>query len=81
MIRHRIQCRATPICTTAAYGSEEIQKQDLTIRSATVSENGRRVRLVIDGLRELFVHALEADGVRSEAGRNPHCCIPMPITR
>ena len=52
----------------SAYGSEEIQKQDLTIRSATVSENGRRVRLVIDGLRELFVHALEADGVRSKEG-------------
>lgn len=33
-----------------------------------MSENGRRVRLVIDGLRELFVHALEADGVRSKEG-------------
>lgn len=52
----------------SAYGSDEIQKQALTIRSATVSENGRRVRLVIDGLRELFVHALDADGVRSKAG-------------
>ena len=52
----------------SAYGSDEIQKQDLTIRSATVSGNGRRVRLVIDGLRELFVHALDADGVRSKAG-------------
>jgi len=59
----------------SAYGSDEIQKQDLQIRSATVSGNGRRVRLVIDGLRELFVHALEADGVRSEAGQpllHPH---------
>jgi hypothetical protein len=53
----------------SAYGSDEIQQQTLTIRSATVSEDKRRVRLVIDGLRELFVHTLEADGVRSTAGR------------
>ena len=52
----------------SAYGSDEIQQQNLTIRSATVSEDKRRVRLVIDGLRELFVHALEADGVRSATG-------------
>ena len=54
----------------SSYGSDEIQKQNLEIRSATVSENGRRVRLVVDGLRELFVHSLEADGVRSEAGQS-----------
>ena len=53
----------------AAYGSDEIQKQNLSIRSATLSDDRRRVRLVIDGLRELFVHALEADGVRSADGQ------------
>ena len=52
----------------SAYGSDEIQQKNLTIRSATVSKDKRRVRLVIDGLRELFVHALEADGVRSTTG-------------
>lgn len=53
----------------AAYGSDEIQKKDLNISSAIVSDDGRRVRLVMQGLRELFVHALKADGVRSEAGK------------
>lgn len=53
----------------AAYGSDEIQKKDLNISSAIVSDDGRRVRLVMEGLRELFVHALKADGVRSEAGK------------
>lgn len=52
------------------YGSEEIQKRDLAIRAATVSDDGRRVRLQVDGLRELFVHELHAAGVRSENGRS-----------
>ncbi len=52
------------------YGSDEIQKQDLTIEEATLSEDGRRVRLKVSGLRELFVHELSADGVQSAAGEN-----------
>ncbi len=52
----------------SAYGSDEIAKQDLTIQSAGVSEDGLRVRLKVKGLRPLFVHELRADGVRSHDG-------------
>ncbi len=52
----------------ATYGSDEILKQQPTITAANVSADGRRVRLQIDGLRELFVHELTAAGVRSQVG-------------
>lgn len=48
----------------STYGSDEIQNQNLTIRSAKVSEDGFRVRLQVDALRECFVHELVAKGVR-----------------
>ncbi len=50
------------------YGSDEIQNKELPIRAAEVSGDRRRVRLKVDGLRELFVHELVAAGVRSESG-------------
>ena len=56
-------------------GSDEIQKMDLVITSATVSEDGLRVRLAINNLRELFVHELTALGIRSRDGEpllHPH---------
>lgn len=52
----------------STYGSDEIQKQNLSVDQATVSDDGRRVRLRVHGLRELFVHELIADGVRSRDG-------------
>ena len=49
----------------APYGSDEIQRKRLTLRSAVVADDAMRVRLVVDGLRELFVHEIVAAGVRS----------------
>ncbi|EAQ78291.1 hypothetical protein [Blastopirellula marina] len=51
-----------------AYGSDEIQKQDLEITKAQVSEDGLSVRLTVSGLRKLFVHELRAEGIRSRKG-------------
>ncbi|MBL9186946.1 MAG: hypothetical protein JNK23_05675 [Opitutaceae bacterium] len=51
-----------------AYGSAEIDTQPLTVTSASVSEDRRRVRLKVDGLRALYVHELRAAGVRSDRG-------------
>ncbi len=50
------------------YGSEEIDTKPLAVRSATVSPDGLSVRLVVDGLREGYVHELHAEGVRSARG-------------
>ncbi len=52
----------------ATYGSDEILERELAIESAEVSDDGLRVRLTVDGLRELFVHELMAAGVRSQSG-------------
>jgi len=52
----------------STYGSDEVQQEKLTIQKAQVSEDGLTVRLHVNGLRELFVHELIAEGVRSESG-------------
>lgn len=53
----------------STYGSDEIAKKTLPIKSVVVSEDGRRVRLKVEGLRELFVHQLDASGVMNERGQ------------
>ncbi len=54
----------------STYGSDEIQDQQLSVRSAQVSADRTRVRLTVDGLRELFVHQIVAEGVRDEKGES-----------
>jgi hypothetical protein len=53
---------------SSAYGSEEIETKPLTITGATLSPDARTVRLKVDGLRELYVHELRAEGIRSTTG-------------
>jgi glucose/arabinose dehydrogenase len=53
----------------SAYGSDEIDRRVLSVGSAGVSADGLSVRLRVDGLRELYVHDLVAEGVRSREGR------------
>ncbi|MBI5773687.1 MAG: hypothetical protein HZA89_08090 [Verrucomicrobia bacterium] len=53
---------------SSAYGSDEIETKPVKIVSATMAKDGRSVRLKAEGLRELFVHELHADGVRSASG-------------
>ena len=53
---------------SSAYGSDEIESDELRVMSATVAKDARSVRLKVAGLRGLFVHELSAKGVRSGAG-------------
>ena len=55
----------------STYGSDEVQARSLAIRSARVSEDGMRVALEVDGLRELFVHELTAHGIRDAETQEP----------
>lgn len=50
------------------YGGQEMDAQTLTIRKIEVSPDGMSARLVVDGLREGYVHELRAAGVRSIDG-------------
>ncbi len=53
---------------SSAYGSPEIENRELKISHVTVEADRRRVRLKVDDLRPLYVHELQANGVRSAAG-------------
>jgi len=52
----------------SSYGSEEVEREELSVTSATLGADGRSVRLVLPGLRRGYVHELHADGVRSRDG-------------
>ncbi len=51
---------------SGAYGSDEIEKKRHKIESATVSADGLSVHLKVANLRELHVHELRAEGLRSK---------------
>ena len=52
----------------ADYGSPEVDESTPTVRSASVSEDGRKVRLVVDGLKVGRVHELWAKKLTSAKG-------------
>ncbi len=52
----------------STYGSEPINIASHTVRTAVVSEDGREVRLVLDGLREGYIYSVAAQGLRSIDG-------------
>jgi len=49
----------------SSYGSPEVDHTEPVIKSATVSDDSKSVRLVIDGLQRGHVHELHAAGLRS----------------
>ena len=51
------------------YGSPVINKETCPVRRVVVSEDGLKVRLVVDGLRKGYIHELKAEGVRSETNK------------
>ena len=55
----------------ANYGSPELDTKPHAIQSATVSEDGREVRLVSDPIRRYYIHELHAEGVRNTDGEPP----------
>lgn len=50
------------------YGSPVINRMSNAVRAVVVSPDGRRARLVVDSLREGYVHEIRMAGVRSEEG-------------
>ncbi|MGB0330690.1 MAG: hypothetical protein ACPGPE_02595, partial [Planctomycetota bacterium] len=53
---------------TQRYGSAELSRENPALREAVPHEDGLGVDLAFDGLREGFVHELDASGVRSADG-------------
>ena len=50
------------------YGSDIIGRQDAPVQSATVLDDGRTVRLVVDNLREGYIHEIKLDSLHSAGG-------------
>lgn len=50
------------------YGSPVIELEDLAIKGVLVSEDGLKVRLVVDGLKEGYIHEINAVGIKSKEG-------------
>ncbi len=53
------------------YGSPAINDQKLNIKGVKVSEDGMRVRIVIENLRNYYLHELSLPGIRSKDGALP----------
>ena len=50
------------------YGSPPINQAAHTIRSVVVSKDGRSARIVVDSLRQGYIHEIRMSGVKSESG-------------
>jgi len=47
------------------YGSPVIDKQKRTIQNITITDDGTKVRLELDGLRKGYIYEIKAEGVRN----------------
>lgn len=50
------------------YGSPIINQENAPVRGLQVSDDGKRVRLVVDNLREKYIHEIKLGNIRSESG-------------
>ena len=53
------------------YGSPTVNEEKLSIKGVKVSEDNKKVRIVIDNLRQYYLHEITSFGVRSQAGNLP----------
>lgn len=52
----------------AVYGSPVTNDEKLAIRGVKVSDDGKKVRVVIDNLRQYYLHEINVGGIRSATG-------------
>lgn len=50
------------------YGSPIINESKLVVKGVKVSDDGMKVRIVVDNLRQYYIHELNVDGIRSRTG-------------
>ncbi|MEH6678906.1 MAG: c-type cytochrome [Sediminicola sp.] len=54
----------------AAYGSPQTNIEDVVIKGVKVSEDGLKVRVVTDGLRQFYVHEIVLSGIKTKENGN-----------
>lgn len=53
------------------YGSPMVNQKENPVRGAQVSEDGLKVRIVVDGLREGYIHTIKPEGILSNTDALP----------
>lgn len=53
------------------YGSTVINQGECDIKAIEVSQNSKKVRLVVDGLKEGYIHEIDVKGIRSALETHP----------
>ncbi len=51
------------------YGSPPVGEKFLNVKGLKLSDDGLKVRLLVDGLRDHFIHEIKADGVKDGEGK------------
>jgi cytochrome c551/c552/glucose/arabinose dehydrogenase len=46
------------------YGSPTVNNQKCTVKGVKVSDDGMKARIIVDGLRQYYIHNITLDGVR-----------------
>ncbi len=54
----------------AAYGSPQTNIEEIKLKGVKVSDDGMKVRVVTDQLRQYYVHEMTLHGVKAEVSRN-----------
>ncbi len=55
----------------AVYGSPTVNEEKLKIKGIKVSEDGTKVRLVVDNLRQYYLHEINTPGIRAQGSGLP----------
>ena len=50
------------------YGSPTVNEEALSVKGVKISDDGMKVRLVIDNLRQYYLHQINVQGIRSSEG-------------
>jgi Azurin len=53
------------------YGSPVINQSSRNLKAIEISPDHKRVRLVLDSLKEGYIHEIRTEGIRSESGNTP----------
>lgn len=53
------------------YGSPVINQGECAVKAIAISEDKKKVRLVIDGMKEGYIHEVTGNGIRSAAENDP----------
>jgi cytochrome c551/c552 len=51
------------------YGSPTVDEKFLTVKGLKVSDDGLKIRMLVDGLREHYIHELKVNGVKDTDGK------------